>query len=58
VPTSVNVHYAKTHFSELVQRVQLGEEIIIARAGEPVAQLKALSDGEQKQYEDQSGKTK
>ena len=58
MPTSVNVHYAKTHFSELVQRVQLGEEIIIARAGEPVAQLKALSDGEQKQYEDQSGKTK
>ncbi len=58
MPTSVNVHYAKTHFSELVQRVQLGEEIIIARAGEPVAQLKALSDGEQKQYEDQSRKTK
>ena len=52
------MHYAKTHFSELVQRVQLGEEIIIARAGEPVAQLKALSDGEQKQYEDQSRKTK
>ena len=58
MPTTVNVHYAKTHFSELVQRVQLGEEIFIARAGEPLAQLKALSKDEQKQYEDQDRKTK
>jgi prevent-host-death family protein len=50
VPITVNIHYAKTHFSKLVQRIQLGEEIIIARAGEPLAQSKALSAGEQKQY--------
>lgn len=36
---SVNIHEAKTHFSKLLQRVLAGEEIIIARAGEPVARL-------------------
>jgi prevent-host-death family protein len=35
----VNVHEAKTHFSKLLQRVAAGEEIIIARGGEPVARL-------------------
>jgi prevent-host-death family protein len=35
----VNVHEAKTHFSRLLQRVAAGEEIIIARAGQPVARL-------------------
>lgn len=35
----VNVHEAKTHFSKLLQRVALGEEITIARAGVPVARL-------------------
>jgi prevent-host-death family protein len=36
---SVNVHEAKTHFSKLLQRVEDGEEIVIARAGKPVATL-------------------
>jgi len=35
----VNVHEAKTNFSKLLQRVALGEEIIIAKAGVPVARL-------------------
>ncbi|OFX32308.1 MAG: antitoxin [Armatimonadetes bacterium RBG_16_67_12] len=35
----VNVHEAKTHFSKLIGRVLLGEEITIARAGRPVARL-------------------
>ena len=35
----VNVHEAKTHFSRLLRRVAAGEEIVIARAGEPVAKL-------------------
>ena len=35
----VNVHEAKTHLSSLLQRVEAGEEIVIARAGEPVAKL-------------------
>ena len=38
-PKTVNVHDAKTHFSKLRQRVQAGEEVIIARAGDPVARL-------------------
>ena len=36
---SVNVHEAKTHFSRLLARVNQGEEIIIAKAGKPVACL-------------------
>ena len=36
---TVNIHEAKTHFSKLIERVRLGEEIIIAKAGEPVARL-------------------
>jgi prevent-host-death family protein len=35
----VNVHEAKTHLSQLLVRVAQGEEIIIARAGKPVARL-------------------
>ncbi len=35
----VNVHEAKTHFSKLLARVAAGEEIVIARAGKPVARL-------------------
>lgn len=35
----VNVHEAKTNFSKLLQRVALGEEVIIAKAGIPVAKL-------------------
>jgi prevent-host-death family protein len=35
----VNVHEAKTHLSRLLERVEGGEEIVIARAGQPVARL-------------------
>ena len=35
----VNIHEAKTHLSKLLQRVAGGEEIIIARAGVPIARL-------------------
>lgn len=35
----VNIHQAKTHFSKLIQRVLHGEEITIARSGQPVARL-------------------
>ena len=35
----VNVHEAKTHLSRLLARVAAGEEIVIARAGKPVARL-------------------
>jgi prevent-host-death family protein len=35
----VNVHDAKTHLSRLLERVEAGEEITLARAGRPVAKL-------------------
>jgi prevent-host-death family protein len=35
----VNIHTAKTHLSRLVNEVAAGEEIVIARAGKPVARL-------------------
>lgn len=37
--TMVNIHEAKTHLSRLLERVEAGEEIVIARAGKPVARL-------------------
>jgi prevent-host-death family protein len=36
---SVNVHEAKTHLSRLLERVEAGEEVVIARAGRPIARL-------------------
>ncbi|WP_374447094.1 type II toxin-antitoxin system Phd/YefM family antitoxin [Stella sp.] len=41
MPT-INIHAAKTHLSRLVDAAAAGEEIIIARAGRPVARLVAL----------------
>ena len=35
----VNIHEAKTHFSKLLRRVAAGEEIVISRAGQPVAKI-------------------
>jgi prevent-host-death family protein len=40
---SVNVHEAKTHLSRLLERVAAGEEIIISKAGKPMAKLSPLS---------------
>ena len=41
--TTVNIHEAKTHLSKLVERAAKGEEIIIAKAGKPMARLSPLS---------------
>lgn len=40
---AINIYEAKTHFSRLVDRVEQGEEIVIARHGRPVAKLVPLS---------------
>ena len=37
--TTVNIHQAKTHLSRLLAQVARGEEVIISRAGTPVARL-------------------
>ncbi|MFL6160327.1 MAG: type II toxin-antitoxin system Phd/YefM family antitoxin [Marmoricola sp.] len=39
---TVNIHYAKTHLSKLLERVEKGETFVIARAGKPVAELHGL----------------
>ena len=36
---TVNIHSAKTHLSKLLARVVEGEEIVIAKAGRPIARL-------------------
>jgi prevent-host-death family protein len=38
----VEIHEAKTHLSALVERAERGEDIVIARAGMPVARLVAF----------------
>lgn len=40
---TVNVYDAKTHLSRLLERVEGGERIVIARAGTPVAMLVPLA---------------
>ncbi len=39
----VNIHEAKTHLSRLLERVAMGEEVVIAKAGTPVAKLVPIS---------------
>lgn len=41
---SINVAEAKAHFSDLLDRASRGEEIVIARAGKPVARIVPLAD--------------
>lgn len=36
---TVNVHDAKTHLSRLLEAVERGEEVVIARRGKPVARM-------------------
>ena len=45
---TVNIHYAKTHFSKLLLRVHSGEKIIIAKAGKPYAKLIPLKENIQR----------
>ena len=35
----VNIHQAKTHLSNLLERVAAGEEVIIGKSGQPIAKL-------------------
>lgn len=37
--TIVNIHEAKTHLSRLIERVEAGETIIVAKAGRPKVRL-------------------
>ena len=39
----VNIHQAKTQLSQLLEDVARGEEIVIAKAGKPIARLVAIA---------------
>jgi len=54
----VNIHEAKTHFSQLVERAAAGEEIVIAKAGQPRARLVPLErpSGRRRGYGSMRGK--
>jgi prevent-host-death family protein len=43
MPKTVNLYEAKTHLSDLVERAARGEEVIIAKAGQPKARLVPLA---------------
>ncbi|WER50434.1 type II toxin-antitoxin system Phd/YefM family antitoxin [Cupriavidus sp. WKF15] len=36
---TVNIHEAKTHLSRLIEEVAAGEEVVIAKAGKPMARI-------------------
>lgn len=40
---NLNVQEAKTRLSELLHRVEAGEEVVISRAGRPIAELRPLA---------------
>lgn len=40
---TINIHEAKTHLSRLVEQASAGEEIVIAKAGKPMARLMPLA---------------
>jgi prevent-host-death family protein len=42
--TVVNIHQAKTHLSRLLEQVAAGEEVIIAKAGKPIARLVPVAE--------------
>jgi prevent-host-death family protein len=43
VSTTINIHDAKTHLSRIVDEVAAGAEVIIAKAGKPMARLTPLA---------------
>src|SRR6266542_2317885 len=45
---TVNIHAAKTHLSRLVEEAAAGEEIVIAKAGKPLARLCPLAEPKRK----------
>ena len=52
----VNVHQAKTQLSRLLAQVEAGEDITIARRGEPVARLVACKPRGKRQPDVLKGK--
>lgn len=40
---TVNIHEAKTHLSAILKRVESGEDVLIAKAGKPIARVSPVS---------------
>lgn len=55
MPT-VNVHQAKTQLSRLLAQVEAGEDIVIARRGQPVARLVSCKPRSKRQFGAMKGK--
>ncbi len=54
----VNVHEAKTHLSRLLAQVEDGEEVVIARNGNPVARLVRVQERGNRQFGSMKGRIK
>ncbi len=54
----VNMHEAKTTLSQIVEQAERGEEIVIARAGVPVARVVAFRAGARRQLGQWSGRVR
>ena len=54
----VNVHEAKTNLSRLLLQVEAGEEVVIARNGEPVARLVRVKKQGKRQFGSWKGRIK
>lgn len=52
----VNVHEAKTQLSRLLAQAEAGEEVVIARRGEPVARLVACKPKGKRRFGAMKGK--
>ncbi len=53
---TVNVHEAKTQLSRLLTQVEAGEEVVIARRGQPVARLVGCKPKRKRQFGAMKGK--
>ena len=54
----VNVHEAKTHLSRLLAQVEDGDEVVIARNGNPVARLVRVRERGKRQFGSMKGRIK
>jgi prevent-host-death family protein len=54
----VNVHDAKTNLSVLLARVECGDEVVIARAGKPIARLVPIKRTRKKRPDRRPGQLK
>jgi len=46
----VNIHDAKTHLSAILKRVESGEDVLIAKAGKPIARISPISASSGKRH--------